>query len=92
MQGFYTLIGFLFVAGACLLAQTNSTAILRTVVDPSGAIVAGAGRHQLLPELLQSAGPSTHTKESIAPEPVRRRVQRPQEILYKVHRVLKGVV
>jgi hypothetical protein len=42
MQGFYTLIGFSFVAGGCLLARTNSTAILGTVVDPSGAIVVGA--------------------------------------------------
>ena len=42
MQGFYTLIGFSFVAGGCLLAKTNSTAILGTVVDPSGAIVVGA--------------------------------------------------
>jgi hypothetical protein len=39
MQGFYTLIGFSFVAGGCLLARTNSTAILGTVVDPSGDIL-----------------------------------------------------
>ena len=32
MQGFYTLIGFSFVAGGCLLAKTNSSAILGTVV------------------------------------------------------------
>jgi hypothetical protein len=42
MQGFYTLVGFSFVAGGCLLAKTNSTAILGTVVDPSGVIVVGA--------------------------------------------------
>lgn len=68
MQGFYTLIAFLFVAGACLLAQTNSTAILRTVVDPSGAAVAGglAGRYQLLPELFQSAGCPQHPRINCA--------------------------
>jgi hypothetical protein len=42
MRGLYTLIGFLFVASGCLLAKTNSTAILETAVDASGAIVAGA--------------------------------------------------
>jgi hypothetical protein len=29
MRRFYILVGFSFVAGECLLAQTNSTAILK---------------------------------------------------------------
>jgi hypothetical protein len=42
MQRSYVLVGFSLVTVVCLLSQTNSTAILGTVVDPSGAVVVGA--------------------------------------------------